>query len=106
MSIQKINLRIERKKDILSKIGIARSTLYLRIQQGLFVPPISLGKRAVGWIEHETNAILVAYASGQSEEQIKEVVKSILASRATLPYLNMSMCESDTHELKIPGARQ
>ena len=91
MDLPATKLRIERKQDVLDKIRISRSTLYLRIQQGLFVPPISLGKRAVGWIEHETNAILNAYASGQSEGQIKELVQNILANRHTLPYSGTSV---------------
>jgi prophage regulatory protein len=85
MTVYGTKLRIERKQDVLDKIRISRSTLYLRIQQGLFVPPISLGKRSVGWMEHETDAILNAYASGQSEAEIKDLVRSIVASRRSLP---------------------
>jgi prophage regulatory protein len=33
--------------------GLSRSTIYLRIQEGSFPGPISLGGRAVGWVESE-----------------------------------------------------
>ena len=33
--------------------GLSRSTIYLRVSQGAFPKPVSLGARAVGWIEAE-----------------------------------------------------
>ena len=38
-----------------ARTGLSRSTLYLRIAEGSFPAPISLGGRAVGWIEAEVN---------------------------------------------------
>ena len=43
-------LRLPTVKD---RTGLSRSTIYLRISMGTFPPPISLGGRAVGWIEDE-----------------------------------------------------
>ena len=60
MSNQTINLRIERRQDVLNKVRFSRSTLYSRIQQGLFVPPVSLGRRSVGWLEHETDHAFIS----------------------------------------------
>jgi len=37
------------------RTGLSRSTIYLRISEGRFPKPISLGGRAVGWIEEEIN---------------------------------------------------
>jgi prophage regulatory protein len=31
--------------------GLSRSTIYLRVSQGTFPKPVSLGGRAVGWLE-------------------------------------------------------
>ncbi len=36
-----------------ARTGLSRSTIYLRLSQGEFPKPISLGPRAVGWIESE-----------------------------------------------------
>ncbi|MDH5368564.1 MAG: AlpA family phage regulatory protein [Gammaproteobacteria bacterium] len=47
---------ILRLQDIKNITGFSRSTIYLRISEGLFPKPINLGsQRAVGWIEVEVN---------------------------------------------------
>ena len=84
MSNQTINLRIERRQDVLNKVRFSRSTLYSRIQQGLFVPPVSLGRRSVGWLEHETDMVLRGLISGRTDAEIKELVKEVIALRANL----------------------
>lgn len=33
--------------------GLSRSTIYLRVSEGGFPKPVSLGGRAVGWLEAE-----------------------------------------------------
>jgi prophage regulatory protein len=33
--------------------GLSRSTIYLRVSEGTFPRPVSLGRRAVGWLEAE-----------------------------------------------------
>lgn len=36
-----------------ARTGLSRSTIYLRIAEGSFPKPISLGGRAVGWLESD-----------------------------------------------------
>lgn len=36
-----------------ARTGLSRSTIYQRIAGGTFPKPISLGARAVGWVETE-----------------------------------------------------
>ncbi|MCW8918061.1 MAG: AlpA family transcriptional regulator [Gammaproteobacteria bacterium] len=36
-----------------ARTGLSRSSLYLRISEGTFPKPISLGARAVGWNESD-----------------------------------------------------
>ena len=36
--------------------GLSRSTIYLRITEGTFPRPISLGRRAVGWAASDVSA--------------------------------------------------
>jgi len=43
-------VRLPRVKD---KTGLSRSTIYLRISKNEFPAPISLGGRAVGWLEKD-----------------------------------------------------
>ena len=77
-------LTIERKPAVLQRIGLSRSTLHSRIQQGLWCPPISLGARAVGFLEHETDELIAAHINGYSPEQLRDLVKSLVAERSTL----------------------
>jgi len=82
MSHPNFKYRIQRKLEILSITGFSRSTLHTRIKEELFPPPISLGARAVGWLSHETEAIVSAMVAGKSKEQIKALVASLVAQRA------------------------
>ena len=47
--------RILRLPAVRARTGLARSTIYLAISEGRFPRPISLGERAVGWLESEIN---------------------------------------------------
>ena len=46
---------ILRLPDVKARTGLSRSTIYLRVSEGRFPTPISLGGRAVGWIEVEVD---------------------------------------------------
>lgn len=46
---------ILRLPTVKARTGLSRSTIYLRIAEGNFPAPVSLGGRAVGWIEAEVN---------------------------------------------------
>lgn len=45
--------QILRLPEVKARTGLSRSTIYNYIQKGAFPSPISLGPRAVGWIESE-----------------------------------------------------
>lgn len=63
----------------------SRSTVYEEIQKGLMVPPIRLGGNSVAWVESEIIAINCARIAGKPDDQIKELVKQLVADRAKLP---------------------
>ena len=46
-----MTIKILRLPSIIELTGLSRSTIYLRISKGEFPAPISLGGRAVGWVE-------------------------------------------------------
>jgi prophage regulatory protein len=46
---------ILRLPAVKARVGLSRSTLYLKISRGEFPPPIDLGERAVGWLEFEVD---------------------------------------------------
>ena len=41
--------------EVLARTGLSRSTIYVRLDHGRFPRPVSLGARAVGWIEAEVD---------------------------------------------------
>lgn len=52
-------LTILRRKQVQTRTGLSRSTIYARIAAGTFPRPIDLGGgRSVGWIETEIDAWL------------------------------------------------
>ncbi len=61
--------------------GLQRSTLYLRMSQGLWPSQISLGGRAVGWPANEVAAINAARIAGKTDDEIRELVTKLKAAR-------------------------
>jgi prophage regulatory protein len=61
--------------------GLSRSTVYLRIAQGVFPRPVSLGGRAVGWPAHEVAAVNAARIAGKSESEIRALVAQLETAR-------------------------
>lgn len=59
VNIKQKNLRILRLKQVKIKTGMARSTIYQRMQEGAFPRQIQLGPRSVGWLEHEIDEWIV-----------------------------------------------
>jgi prophage regulatory protein len=53
MNNSNTHLSILRRKQVESRTGLCRSTIYAKIKSGDFPPPIPLGARAVGWVEKE-----------------------------------------------------
>jgi prophage regulatory protein len=47
---------ILRLPDVKRSTGLSLSTIYLRIAQGTFPKPVSLGGRAVGWLKPKSNS--------------------------------------------------
>ena len=77
-----IQPRIIRKPEVLSLTGFSRSTLFNRINNGLFPRQISLGgARAVGFVASEVGEVIQSMIEEQSPEQIKTLVAQLKANR-------------------------
>jgi prophage regulatory protein len=50
--------KVLRLPDVMDRVGLGSSFIYLLIQREEFPKPVRLGKRAVGWPEAEVNAWL------------------------------------------------
>ena len=72
---------ILRRPRVEEAIGLSRSTIYLRVSQGLFTQPVSLGPRAVGWPASDVAAINAARIAGKPDEEIRELVAQLEAAR-------------------------
>lgn len=72
---------ILRLPTVLAESGYSRSTLYLRMNQGLWPKQVSLGARAVGWPESEVQAMNSARIAGKSDEAIRALVAQLEAAR-------------------------
>ena len=74
-------LTLLRRRQVELRTGYARSTLYLRVKQGLWPRPVRLGIRAVGWPAGEVAALNGARIAGLSDTQIRSLVTRLLAAR-------------------------
>jgi prophage regulatory protein len=64
-----------------SESGLSRSTIYLLVSQGLWTKPVSLGARAIGWPSDEVDAINAARIAGNTDDEIRILVKKLEAAR-------------------------
>jgi len=74
---------ILRLPDVRSHSGYSRSTVYLRIAQGLWTKQVILGPRCVGWPEKEVAALNAARIAGRSDDEIRTLVLRLEAARKT-----------------------
>jgi prophage regulatory protein len=72
---------ILRLPEVLRLRGRSRSTHYLDISQGVFTRPVPIGARAVGWPEHEVEALNEARIAGMDDADIRTLVANLEAAR-------------------------
>lgn len=54
---------------------------YNAIRDGLFTTGVAIGQRARGWPDYEVKAIAAARIAGKSDDEIRELVKTLHAQR-------------------------
>ena len=72
---------ILRRKRVELQTGYARSTIYNKIEAGLFPRPVSLGGRAVGWPASEIAAMNAARIAGRTDDEIRALVRNLELAR-------------------------
>ena len=72
---------ILRRPRVEEAIGLSRSSIYMRVSQGLFPRPVALGPRAVGWPAGEVAAINAARIAGRTDDEIRALVTQLEAAR-------------------------
>jgi prophage regulatory protein len=73
-----------RRQQVEAETGYPRSTLYLRIAQGLWPRPVHIGPRAVGWPKGEVTAMIAARIGGNSDDEIRALVAKLEQDRKAL----------------------
>ena len=49
-------MRLIRLKEVIERVQLGKSTIYKMMYEGSFPQSVSLGDRAVSWVEHELDA--------------------------------------------------
>lgn len=75
-------LQIIRIDEASKLCGLAKSSFYDRVKQGLLPKQIPLGGRSVGWLLSEINAVLRAMIRGDNEADIKTLVSDLYIQRS------------------------
>ena len=55
-----------RLRQVKERLGLSKSAIYVRIAEGTFPKPISLGGRSVAWVEAEVTAWMNARISSRA----------------------------------------
>ncbi len=74
-------IQILRRRQVEARTGYSRSTIYLRIAEGLWPRPVRIGPRAVGWPAEEVQAMNAARIADKTDAEIRELVIRIQAAR-------------------------
>lgn len=64
--------KIIRLPDVIQKTGLSRSSIYLQMTKGSFPQSISLGDRAIGWVEEEVEQWIDARISASKSRSLNE----------------------------------
>ncbi|WP_107763094.1 helix-turn-helix transcriptional regulator [Nitrosospira multiformis] len=76
-----VKRNLDRKPKVREAMGWGNSTLYDRIGNGLFVPPVKIGPRASAWPSDEIALLQEAYIAEKSQEEIRALVTQLVAAR-------------------------
>lgn len=74
---------ILRLPQVLKARGRSKTSHYSDIENGVFTHGVAIGGRAVGWPEHEVEAINAARIAGKNEDDIRELVRRLEISRVS-----------------------
>ena len=75
-------ITILRIPTVVKRTGRSRSSTYTDIADGTCVPPVRIGPRAIGFPEHEIDALNLARVAGKSNSEIRALVSRLVADRA------------------------
>lgn len=74
-------MRLLRMKDAIDRWPGGRSSYYEKVKCGLLPPPVRVAGRMSAVPEHELDRILAAWIAGYSDDEVRELVRQIVAER-------------------------
>ena len=78
-------MKICRMPEVKDRTGhCSDASIYNAIRDGLFTTGVAIGQRAKGWPDYEVDAVITARIAGQTDDQIRELVKRLHAKRTEL----------------------
>ena len=69
-------------ENILSELGIGRTTMYQRIKLGTFPEIVKLGTRSLGWSSEEFEDVVNAIRAGLTDDEMRALVREIHNGRS------------------------
>ena len=74
-------IKMLRIKEIMTRLGSSRQTIYNKIKKGLFVSPVHIGEHSSRWPSNEVDKILAAHIAGRDDEFIMTLIKQLIKER-------------------------
>jgi len=75
--------KLEKALVVSGRLGVKNTKFYSMIAEGLWTPPIHMGRHSF-WPAHETDAIISARIAGKSDPEIRALVEQLVACRAQI----------------------
>lgn len=70
-----------RLPELLEQLAVGKTTLYARIKQGTFPPPVKFGERVSARPEHEVDTVVNAYMRSATKEDLQKLVAQLMIAR-------------------------
>jgi prophage regulatory protein len=76
---------LERLPDARRRAGNpSKSTFHDLVRRGLLPPPVRLSPRCSAWVAEEIDAVNSARIAGRADDDVRALVRSLVAGRAEL----------------------
>jgi prophage regulatory protein len=76
-----LRLKNQSGASVTERTGLGPTKVYALIKDGLMTPPVKLTPRTSAWPEDEIAAINAAKIAGHSDDQIRALVRKLIAAR-------------------------
>ncbi len=70
-----------RRPKVEARMALKRTSIQDRVRARTLTKPVSIGRRAVAWPEHEIEAVNAAILAGKSDDELRELVAKLEAAR-------------------------